>query len=190
MLQVGLQVATFFGQHFFSIDKKSRLTIPLELRTAIIRSKEGYDLAACPGHDRVLYLYTQSDYEESTARFDAKAQTDAGVRDYLRVRCGLKANLAIDSLGRVLIPETLLKHFGVSREVVLVGAQDHMEVWPKAKWNEHVARALDKFDATATAVLKPAAPAPKEASSATTTDASSAQPAGKAQPAAPASGSA
>jgi MraZ protein len=159
-------VSTFTGQYFFAIDKKSRLTIPQKLRAAINRSKEGYDLVACVGYDSLLYLYTQRDYELNAPKFDAKAQTNPRVRNYLRIKYGLKEDLEIDSLGRVLIPESMLKHFGLSREVALIGVDDHMEVWPRDRWNEHVKKELEVFDETAAQVLNPAAPAGAEASAA------------------------
>jgi len=148
---VGRNVLSFTGQYFYSIDKKCRLTIPQRLREGIDREVEGYGFVACVGFDGLLYLYTPRAYEQNTPRFDTKAQTSADVRNYMRLTHGLREDLEVDRLGRVLIPEGMLKQFGLAREAsaVIVGAGDHIELWPRERWNAFVQEQLVKRDETA-----------------------------------------
>jgi len=154
-------VRSFTGQYFYSIDKKCRLTIPQRLREGIDHAAEGYGFVACVGFDGLLYLYTPRAYEAITPRFDAKAQTSVDVRNYMRLTHGLREDLEVDRLGRVLLPDGMLKQFGLSREVAIVGAGDHVELWPRERWNAFVQEQLGKRDETAAkaiAFAQPAAP--------------------------------
>lgn len=126
------------GRYFHAIDAKSRLTIPARLRDAINPREEGYGFVATSTFDNVLYLYTPRSYEEVAPEFDASSQTDPDVRNYQRVTYGLSEDLEMDRMGRVLIPEHLVAECGLSKEVVIVGVKDHMEVWPRDRWEAFV----------------------------------------------------
>jgi len=43
-----------------------------------------------------------------------------------------------DKQGRVMLPTTLAKNAGIGREVVVAGVRDHLEIWDRAAWNNHV----------------------------------------------------
>jgi MraZ protein len=43
-----------------------------------------------------------------------------------------------DKQGRVLVPGTLARKAGIDREVVIVGVRDHLEIWDRAGWEQHV----------------------------------------------------
>ncbi len=43
----------------------------------------------------------------------------------------------LDAAGRVMIPSVMASHTGLSKEVVVVGARDHLELWDRVRWNEH-----------------------------------------------------
>ena len=40
----------------------------------------------------------------------------------------------LDSAGRVTLNQSLLDHSGIDKEVVVVGHQDHVEIWDRARW--------------------------------------------------------
>jgi MraZ protein len=46
----------------------------------------------------------------------------------------LASRLEWDKQGRVLIPEKTLKRTGLEREVTLIGARDHLELWNRPDW--------------------------------------------------------
>jgi MraZ protein len=43
-----------------------------------------------------------------------------------------------DKQGRVMIPSALLQSAGLSREVVVAGVYDHVEIWDRAAWRQHL----------------------------------------------------
>jgi MraZ protein len=137
------------GEYFHAIDAKFRLTIPAKLRESINRPEEGSGFFAVQGYDTVLYLYTPATYQKIAPQFDSKLQAKPEVRKYLRLTHGLAENVEVDKLGRVLIPENMLRRCGLTRDVAIVGVQDHIEVWDRARWESFVTEQLAQHDALA-----------------------------------------
>ena len=43
----------------------------------------------------------------------------------------------IDKLGRILLPAQLKEYASISREIMVIGAGDHFEVWDRSRWEEY-----------------------------------------------------
>jgi len=55
----------------------------------------------------------------------------------------------LDAAGRVGVPSFLLEHAGLSKEVVVTGSHDALEIWDRATWAEYnAALASDVHDIT------------------------------------------
>ena len=52
----------------------------------------------------------------------------------------------VDKLGRVQIPTALLNKFNISREVIVLGIGDHIEIWDQKKYAEYEASVKDEFE--------------------------------------------
>ena len=139
------------GEYYHAIDAKSRLTIPVKLREFMSRTGEGYavvttQLVAVQLFDGILYLYTPQVYEQIAPQFGAELEVNADVRNYKRLRFGLAQEVEVDRLGRVLIPDPLLKRCGLGKDVVILGVENHIEIWPRERWNKFVAQQLKQHD--------------------------------------------
>ena len=44
----------------------------------------------------------------------------------------------LDKQGRVPVPTALTEAAGLGREVVVAGVYDHLEIWNRAAWREHL----------------------------------------------------
>ena len=146
------------GEYYHAIDAKSRLTIPAKLREFMSRSEEGYalvttQLVAVQLFDGILYLYTPQVYEQIAPQFGAELEVNADVRNYKRLRFGLAQEVEVDRLGRVLIPDPLLKRCGLGKDVVILGVENHIEVWPRDRWDGFVEEQLKQHDALASRAI-------------------------------------
>jgi MraZ protein len=149
----GKNVLFLTGEYFHAIDAKSRLTIPAKLREAIDSTQEGYGFVAVRGFDEVLYLYTPATYRKIAPQFNPKLQTRPEVRKFQRLTYGLAENVEVDKLGRVLIPENTLRRCGLTRDIAIVGVQDHIEVWDRTRWEAFVKEQLAQHDVLAEQAL-------------------------------------
>jgi MraZ protein len=53
---------------------------------------------------------------------------------------------SLDSAGRVRLPQHLIDHAGLEGACMIVGVDDHLEVWDPARWAEHDAEIDAKAD--------------------------------------------
>ena len=44
----------------------------------------------------------------------------------------------LDRQGRVLVPPHLAGHAGLGKDVVVAGVHDHIEIWDRALWADHL----------------------------------------------------
>jgi MraZ protein len=51
----------------------------------------------------------------------------------------------VDPQGRIKIPQELIDHAGLDRDVVLIGVSDRIEIWAKEKWEEYYSKADTSF---------------------------------------------
>jgi MraZ protein len=130
-----------------AIDEKLRVAIPKPLREALAEGSSAKDvLYVTPGTDGSLALYT----EEMLSRLaDRLAQASPGAQDvraFSRLFYAQAQAVDIDGQGRVRIPPELASLAGLGKEAVLVGVQDHLELWDRERWTAYVAQRQNQFD--------------------------------------------
>lgn len=138
--------APFTGEFFHAIDAKSRLTIPSKLRDVIQPREQTHAFYAVAEYDRSLCLYTPETYRERAPKFDPDDLVDEDVRNFQRLYYGLSEYVEVDRLGRVLLPERLLKRCKITKNVAIVGAYDHIQVWDAECWQAWLEKAYPKRD--------------------------------------------
>jgi MraZ protein len=140
------------GTYTRSLDEKQRLAVPKKLREQFGK-KELIELYVAPGTDRSLALYSADSFAELANRFAQVSPNRVDVRNYMRLFYARAENVPLDGQGRIRIPERLMELGGVSKDVVLLGVQDHAEIWDKQLWDEFLGRSESDFDDMATRVF-------------------------------------
>jgi MraZ protein len=122
------------GEHQHTIDDKSRLTLPSRFREAFA---DGIVLTR--GMDGCLYGYTKADWENLvTTRLAELDPLSREGRLMQRYFFSAAASADLDRQGRVPVPASLAQAAGLDREVVVAGVYDHLEIWDRAAWREHL----------------------------------------------------
>ena len=71
--------------------------------------------------------------------------------------CGLfyarAERVVLDKQNRIRIPERLMKLASLQHEAVIVGVNDHAEVWDKHSWEQFLAGNSEQFDDLTTEAL-------------------------------------
>ena len=125
----------FRGQHEHSLDAKDRLTIPSRLRAQL---DEGSVLVA--GLDPCIEIWPREGFARFAAQVLAGLNPLSSRARMLRRRFHANAeDEQLDSAGRVRIAKHLIAHAGLDGPCVVVGADDHLEVWSPDRWAEHSA---------------------------------------------------
>ena len=125
----------FRGTFDHTLDAKNRLTVPSRYRAAL---SEGVVLATPVDQQPCVSIWRPEPYEKYTQRaLEGVPPLSPRLSELERFFYGHSAETELDAAGRVMIPSVLAERTGLSKDVVVVGAGDHLEVWDRTRWNEH-----------------------------------------------------
>jgi len=134
-------VALFLSTFTNKVDSKGRVSVPSQFRASLVKenfsgmivyesfvndSIEGCDI------DRIRKI---SESIDSLEPFSEEREA------FATAILGGAVQLSIDSDGRVILPEGLLKKAGVKNQAVFVGKGSTFEIWEPVKFKEYMAKA-------------------------------------------------
>jgi len=128
----------FRGSYDYQLDDRNRVALPPRYRDAF---RDGAVLT--PGVDGCVEVYTPEAYEQQAADFAALSSQSRTGRQARRAFAGMAFDVPRDTQGRILIPRKLLAHAGLKKDVVVVGAQECLEIWDKAAWSQQETTLLE-----------------------------------------------
>lgn len=120
------------GGYRHTIDPKKRLAIPAKFRKDL-----GSRGVLTRGLDTCLFLYPEKTWIELADRLGKLPTGQAGTRSFLRVMLAGAAEVEVDRLGRILIPEYLRSYAGFTKRVVIAGLFNRIEIWDEARWEDY-----------------------------------------------------
>jgi MraZ protein len=122
------------GEYEHTLDDKNRLTLPAKFRQAF----EG-GVVVSRGLDGCLVVFTRDNWNSFVAAQLAGLNPfSREARQMNRFMFAGAAETELDKQGRVMLPGALLAHAGLSREVVVAGVRDHVEIWDRDAWRKHL----------------------------------------------------
>jgi len=136
-----------------SIDEKLRVAIPKRLRDAL-ESGSQQGIYITPGTDQSLAIYTEEAFARLAERLAHASPTRQDVRTFNRLFYARAQRVELDSQGRVRIPPELAGLAQLEKEVVLLGVQDHVELWAAQRWQAYLAERQDHYDEIAEAAFR------------------------------------
>ena len=113
------------GEHDHALDDKNRLTLPAKLRDEL-----GEGVVVTVGIDGCLTAYA-----ERIRALDPLSREGRMMQRHFFAQA-VRADL--DKQGRMVLPARLLESAGIGREVTVAGVYDHLEIWDRARWREHL----------------------------------------------------
>lgn len=117
------------------LDDKGRLILPAKFFDEFAGG-----LVMTRGVDRCVYVYSEREFEQLHERMLAAPVTTKEGRDFRRVFLSGATQEIPDKQRRVTIPPMLREYAALDRELTVIGAGDHAEIWDTAAWNDFYAR--------------------------------------------------
>lgn len=140
-----MQRLVLVGEYDFTLDAKNRVAVPARLRPAFA---EG--IYVTRGVEHCLEGYSHDEFQ---AHLDRQIGTDkprsVRERDMQRFIAASAVYQELDGQGRIMVPAKHLAYAGIAREVTIIGARDHIEIWDRGAWADYLARLEEEADATA-----------------------------------------
>lgn len=123
------------GEYEHTIDDKNRLTLPARFRDVFADG-----IVVTRGMDGCLSAYTPGDWDRLVeTRLAALNPLSKEGRQMQRYFYAGAAETELDKQGRVGLPAHLLEHAKLTRDVVVAGVHDHLEIWDRDAWRRELA---------------------------------------------------
>ncbi len=134
----------FIGEYSHNLDAKGRIIIPSRFRDELHAS-----FILTRGLDGCLTIYSLEQWNKIFEQINKLPTTKKAVRQYTRVLTSNACDCQLDNQGRILIPNNLAAPVGIKKECVIVGANDHIEIWDKQTWENYFEEANESFEEVA-----------------------------------------
>jgi len=123
------------GEYIHTIDEKNRVSMPVKFRKEL-----GKKIIITPGLGACLFIFTVKEWEKVSRKL-SDSENDlsflkADQRSFNRYMFGRAAEVEIDSIGRMLIPEFLQQGIRLLDKAAIIGVKDRVEVWNEKAWAE------------------------------------------------------
>ncbi len=120
------------GEYTHTIDPKKRLAVPAKLRKEL-----GDRVIVTRGLNNCLFVYPLVEWQKLTEKLSNLPMGQGDTRSFLRLLFSGAAEVELDQLGRILVPDYLKQYAGLHQRVVITGVYDRLEIWEEARWNSY-----------------------------------------------------
>ncbi|KRK73236.1 division/cell wall cluster transcriptional repressor MraZ [Lacticaseibacillus nasuensis] len=129
------------GEFHHSIDAKGRLIVPAKFRETLTPT-----FVLTRGMDGCLFGYPRDEWTKLQTKLATLPLTKKDARTFTRFLYSAATECELDKQGRINIPAPLIQHADLTKECVLVGVANRIEVWSQARWDSFETTAEDSFD--------------------------------------------
>ena len=143
----GERVRQMTGEYRHSLDNKGRLFIPAKLREEL-----GEVFYITLSMDRCLCVYSAESWQSFSEKVGAMPYVK---QRRMRPLFAHAARCELDSQGRTIIPQNLRTYASLTKNVTVVGCNNHAELWDSEAWQsvyesestpENIAAAMEELD--------------------------------------------
>ena len=123
----------FRGTFDHTLDAKNRLTVP-----ARFRSELSGGVVLAKGLERCVAVWTPAAYDAYTAAaLEDFHPLSKEAQKLTRFFSANSLDTELDGAGRIMLPAFLLEHAKLSKDVVVTGSGDALEIWDRAAWADY-----------------------------------------------------
>lgn len=123
----------YFGEAQTAVDDKGRIKVSRRFRETM--NVLGHNLwYMTRGYDGSIFLFPRQEWEKIRAEARTRSTMDARAIDFRRMFFGSVAEVQPDGQGRLLVPQHLREYAGLGKDAVLIGVDDHLELWSREAW--------------------------------------------------------
>jgi MraZ protein len=120
----------FSGEFEHTLDEKNRIFLP-----AKYRDKLGETVIVVRGTDGQLNIYPPEAWQRIAENLAGQNQARRAVRDITRILFA-NSDCPVDKQGRITLTPALRKFANLDTNVVILGVNDHLEIWSPEQWQE------------------------------------------------------
>jgi MraZ protein len=110
------------------------MLVPAEIRKSLNVERDGEAFFIVIGRNRKPWMYAEKYYEHLVSQRQQELTPDEDSLAFDQFHFARVNRVEWDKQGRILLPDKTLKRTSIGREVTVIGARDHLELWNRAEW--------------------------------------------------------
>lgn len=118
----------FYGQNRHTVDTKGRVIFPTKYREEL-----GESFYVTRGLSHCLFVYPKSEWEKLEEKLKTLPMSSGG--NIQRFFFNNTENVSFDKQGRILLASHLREYAGLSKDVVIAGVSNRLEIWDAAEFD-------------------------------------------------------
>ena len=118
-----------FGRYEYTVDAKGRTNIPPKMRNEL-----GETFYITKWLDGCIIGYGEKEWNRIAEILKEKSVVKT--RDIQRMLYANAMDVTPDKQGRILLPQYLKNHANITKDIIIIGAGNHIEIWDKASYEE------------------------------------------------------
>ncbi len=127
----------FYGRYQHTVDAKGRVFVPVKFR-----DKLGSGFIAAAVLDHCISLYSFEEWDKLMEGINALPVSKA--RDLQRTLSSNAIDVELDAQGRILLPKHLVAYGYLEKDVTVIGAGNHAEIWNSERLAEREGAMTDE----------------------------------------------
>jgi MraZ protein len=142
----------YYGESQTSLDDKGRLTVPRQFR--LLMDANDHDTwYMTRGFDGAIFLFPSEEWKKLKDLGSGHSPLDPRMLDFRRMFVGSAAKVKLDKAGRFAVPALLREYASLEKDGVLLGVDDHLELWSKEGWCAFQQRQMAQYKEMAAALF-------------------------------------
>ena len=133
-------ISMFIGEYHHSVDDKGRLIIPSKFRDEL-----GTKFIITRGIENCLFVYSLDSWNEIVRKIESLPFTKKDARTFARFFLSGASEAEFDKQGRINITSPLISYANITKECVVIGTGDRLEIWSEESWNDFFTSAKDSM---------------------------------------------
>lgn len=136
----------FIGKYYHHLEQNQRISLPKKFREL------AKSWIVTRGLDGCLFLFQPETFQASIENIANRSLTKKANRDLVRLMTNEATEITSDANGRVHLPEYLIEFAKLTKNVVIVGSLQRIEIWDQDRYHHYVAELENQAEAIAESI--------------------------------------
>lgn len=143
----------FLGSFKYSIDAKGRVSLPAKLRKNV--NPDANDtFVMTRGLEKCIEIHPKDLWEESVeTKLNLLNPFSKNNAAFLRMYLEKASEDSLDTQARLMIPQNLIDHAGIKKDVLIIGMNKHVEIWDPEVYENYISSQELSFEQLANEVM-------------------------------------
>lgn len=143
----------FLGSAKYSIDSKGRVSIPSRMRKNVNPEADS-TFVMTRGIEKCIEVHPKDQWQNTVeTKLNLLNTFNKKNVAFMRMYLEKAAEDKFDSQSRLLIPQNLVEHAGIKKDVLIIGMNKHIELWDPEEYDKYIAAQDASFEELASEVM-------------------------------------